>query len=268
VPCVLETVTEQFRNSEFGVAGLRKVVQSLSADCVTKAVRLTSKKVNLEEEEFLTYPSVYMDPEAFVDDIAAMRAAWKAPGAAANEEAAAQSVLQDEFCVAHPTSRDSDSEAFDADDDAVARIEDPLRDFLCGQQIHALRQPDPSLKQSAKLSEQCLGAAVCHHGFVVRGSAMSSRYPENFKIYFDMFNAVLEHRFPLCICIDNACQCGLSWETRHPDLAQMHPFVEYRTPLWHGAAHNERCRFTNSMTFKKGAGRRHRWRTCFNYAIN
>ena len=255
VPGELESITEKFRGSEFGVAGLCRAVHSFSADAVTKAVRLKSKKDDAKEEEMLTHPSVYMNMDYINKEISA----FKAANAAAKEEAAVaaaglrqNSALPVENGVSQPIAPTTpDGEASDADDDDVQES------FTCAQQIRASREPDSSLKGSAKLSEQCLAAAVCHHGFVLRGSARSSQVPENFKLYHDMLNDMLPHRFPLHVCIDNACQCGPSWETRHPDLATRHPFLEYRTPMWHGAAHDERCRFTKSMTFKKGAGRRH-----------
>ena len=130
--------------------------------------------------------------------------------------------------------------------------------YACSQQIKASRAPGrPVEKKKAndKTVEQTLAAMVCKHDLCLRKSLRASKDPENFGLYHKpLIENILPHREPLNVCLDNACQCGPSFEKRHEDVVAGRPWMFWRTGSWHGAAHDVSCRLKFAMNFHQGAG--------------
>ena len=131
----------------------------------------------------------------------------------------------------------------------------------CEQHIRASRDPTANIRGSPKLIEHCLAAGVCHHGLVGYGCVVASDRPEHFGLYHGLLNDVIMGggaRLPTYVCIDNGCQYGPSWSKVFPDLAlTFGKLMRFCTGSWHGAAHKLTCRLKNSVTFVRGAARRH-----------
>jgi hypothetical protein len=130
--------------------------------------------------------------------------------------------------------------------------------YACSQQIKASRaagRPPRKPMENKKTVEQTLAAMVCRHEFCLRKSLRATEDPEHFGLYHKpLIENILSRREPLNVCLDNACQCGPSFEKRHEDVAARRPWMCWRTGSWHGAAHDISCRFRFAMNFHDGAG--------------
>jgi hypothetical protein len=130
--------------------------------------------------------------------------------------------------------------------------------YACTQQIVASRAPGRPKRKATeknKTVEQTLAAMVCKHEVCLRKSLRASKDPEHFGLYhIPLIQNILSQREPLNVCLDDACQCGPSFEKRHKDEAEKRPWMRWRTGSWHEAAHDSSCRCVFAMNFRKGAG--------------
>jgi hypothetical protein len=158
-----------------------------------------------------------------------------------------------------------DTDTFVYFGDAVSTIPEAVSEakydsdvYACSQQIKASRAPGRPVgktRENDKTVEQTLAAMVCKHDLCLRKSLRASKDPENFGLYHKpLIENILPHREPLNVCLDNACQCGPSFEKRHEDVVAGRPWMFWRTGSWHGAAHDVSCRLKFAMNFHQGAG--------------
>jgi len=125
------------------------------------------------------------------------------------------------------------------------------------------------------IDERSMVLAVCHHGFVMRGTALIATFPERFDMYDQVLATIARTRTVGDVAIDFACKYGVNLNKRvnarvgyeqnsFADLQQQlcRPVDDegarprFMTGWMHGASHTWDCQRQHFGVFKTASARR------------
>lgn len=150
----------------------------------------------------------------------------------------------------------------------------PPRDGACNTYVRCAHKymRDGSV---LKTDERSMVVAVCHHGFVMRGTALISTLPERFDMYDQVLATIARTRTIGDVCIDFACKYGvkLGERVRGRMVCEKNPFSplheqicrpvddgstkpRFMTGWLHGASHSWDCKRQHFGVFKPASCRR------------